>query len=174
MAKVGLTKLGLKKNDEIKTFDWNEQIIEVKQYLPVEKKLELIGKVIELAHDENNFSNPLKVKVYFMLCVIEFYTNINFTEKQKEDVPKLYDLINGSELSNAIIANIPKQEFCELKRGLDDTIEAFYKYRNSILGILENISQDYSNLNLDLDEITAKIADPNSLEFVKKMVDTLG
>lgn len=174
MAKVGLTKLGLKKNDEIKTFNWNEQIIEVKQYLPVEKKLELIGKVIELAHDENNFSNPLKVKVYFMLCVIEFYTNINFTEKQKEDIPKLYDLINGSELINAIISNIPKQEFCELKSGLDDTIESVYKYKNSILGILENISQDYSGLSFDAKEIQDKLNNPEGLSLLQNILNNLG
>ena len=38
MAKVSFTKLGLKTNQEVKTIEWNEQIIEIKQYLPIEKK----------------------------------------------------------------------------------------------------------------------------------------
>ena len=43
MAKVSLTKLGLKVNQDIKTIEFNEQIIEVKQYLPINNKLELIN-----------------------------------------------------------------------------------------------------------------------------------
>jgi hypothetical protein len=59
MAKVSFTKLGLKANQEIKTFNFNEQIIEVKQYLPVNEKLTLISNVINQSIDENNFNNPL-------------------------------------------------------------------------------------------------------------------
>ena len=39
MAKIGFTKLGLKPNNEIQYIEFNEQTIEVKQYLPVEEKL---------------------------------------------------------------------------------------------------------------------------------------
>ena len=48
MAKIGFTKLGLKPNNEIVNIKFNEQNIEVKQYLPVEEKLELITNVLEL------------------------------------------------------------------------------------------------------------------------------
>ena len=39
MAKVSLTKLGLKVNQDAKSIEFNEQIIEVKQYLPINEKL---------------------------------------------------------------------------------------------------------------------------------------
>jgi hypothetical protein len=81
MAKVSLTKLGLKVNQDIKNIEFNEQIIEVKQYLPVNDKLELISNVINSAHDENNFSNPVKVSVFTTLEIMYAYTNINFTDK---------------------------------------------------------------------------------------------
>ena len=42
MAKLAFTKLGLKPNNEISIVEFNGQTIEVKQYLPVEEKLELI------------------------------------------------------------------------------------------------------------------------------------
>ena len=61
MAKLAFTKLGLKPNNDIVNIEFNEQIIEVKQYLPVEEKLDLIGFVLEASHDSNNFSNPIKV-----------------------------------------------------------------------------------------------------------------
>lgn len=61
MAKISFTKLGLKPNNKVKTLEIGELIIEVKQYLPIEEKLELITNVLELSHDSNNFSNPIKV-----------------------------------------------------------------------------------------------------------------
>jgi hypothetical protein len=46
MAKISFSKLGLSKNTEIKNFEYNGQNIEVKQYLPIQDKLKLIGDVI--------------------------------------------------------------------------------------------------------------------------------
>ena len=174
MAKIGFTKLGLKQNNEIKTITFNEQVIEVKQYLPVEEKLELITNVLELSHDSNNFSNPVKVSVYTTLEIIEKYTNINFTEKQKESPTKLYDLVIGNGLIAAVVQAIPEAEYNEVLRGIADTIESVYKYQNSILGILDSVKTDYSNLDLDAIAIQEKLADPANLSFLKDVVSKLG
>lgn len=174
MAKIGFTKLGLKPNNEIQYIEFNEQIIEVKQYLPVEEKLELITNVLELSHDQNNFSNPVKVSVYTTLEIIEKYTNVNFTEKQKENPTKLYDLLVGNGFAAAVIKAIPEPEYDEILTGIKQTIKSVYKYQNSILGILDTISQDYSNLNLDATEIQKKLADPNNMELLKGIMTKLG
>lgn len=174
MAKVSFTKLGLKLNQEVKTMEWNEQIIEVKQYLPINKKLELISNVINLSVDETNFANPVKVKVYLSLEIIEAYTNINFTEKQKDDICKLYDLFNNNGLIKAIIDKIPQEEYDELAKGTWDSIDAIYDYRNSLLGILESAASDYSNLSLDATDIQQKLADPNNMTLLKDVLAKLG
>ena len=174
MAKLAFTKLGLKLNNEIKTINFNEQTIEVKQYLPIQDKLELISNVINLSADENNFANPVKVSVYTTIEIISKYTNINFTEKQKEDTPKLYDLLISTGLVTEIIKAIPEEEYDEVLKGIADSIEAVYTYRNSVLGILDNISTDYSNLNLDASEIQKKLADPENMEFLKSVLTKLG
>ena len=174
MAKVSFTKLGLKLNQEVKTIEWNEQIIEVKQYLPINKKLELISNVINFSVDETNFANPVKVKVYLSLEIIEAYTNINFTEKQKEDICKLYDLFNSNGLIKAIIDEIPQEEYDELVKGTWDSVDAIYDYRNSLLGILESAASDYSNLSLDATDIQQKLADPNNMTLLKDVLAKLG
>ena len=174
MAKIGFTKLGLKPNNEIQTIEFNEQTIEVKRYLPVEEKLELITNVLELSHDSNNFSNPVKVSVYTTLEIIEKYTNVNFTEKQKENPTKLYDLLVGNGFAAAVIKAIPEPEYDEILTGIKQTIKSVYKYQNSVLGILDTISQDYSNLNLDATEIQKKLADPNNMELLKGIMTKLG
>ena len=76
MAKVSFTKLGLKMNQEVSTIEFNEQVIEVKQYLPINTKLELISNVINMSADENNFANSVKVSIFTTLEILYAYTNI--------------------------------------------------------------------------------------------------
>lgn len=174
MAKVSFTKLGLTKNQEVKIVNWNEQDIEVKQYLPVNEKLTLISNVLNNAHDENNFSNPVKVNLFTALEIMYAYTNINFTDKQKEDPVKLYDLLSGSKLYDKIVENIPVEEYLNVVNGIDETIDAVYTYRNSVMGILDIVSNDYSNLNLDASKIQEKLADPNNMELLRNVLNELG
>ena len=174
MAKVSLTKLGLKVNQNVKNIEFNEQIIEVKQYLPINEKLELISSVINSAADENNFSNPIKENLFLTLEILYHYTNINFTDKQKEDPVKLYDLVVSSGLVNKVTDLIPEEELDEVINGVAQSVKAIYTYRNSVLGILESISQDYSALNLDATEIQQKLADPDNMALLKQVLTKLG
>ena len=174
MAKVSLTKLGLKVNQDVKNIEFNEQIIEVKQYLPINEKLELISSVINSAADENNFSNPVKENVFLTLEILYHYTNINFTDKQKEDPVKLYDLVVSSGLVNKVTDLIPEEELDEVINGVAQSVKAIYTYRNSVLGILESISKDYSNLDLDATEIQQKLADPDNMALLKQVLTKLG
>ena len=174
MAKVSLTKLGLKVNQDVKNIEFNEQIIEIKQYLPINEKLELISSVINSAADENNFSNPVKENVFLTLEILYHYTNINFTDKQKEDPIKLYDLVVSSGLVNKVTDLIPEEELDEVINGVAQSVKAIYAYRNSVLGILESISQDYSALNLDATEIQQKLADPDNMALLKQVLTKLG
>ena len=174
MAKVSLTKLGLKVNQDIKNIEFNKQIIEVKQYLPINEKLQLISSVINSAADENNFSNPIKENVFLTLEILYHYTNINFTDKQKEDPVKLYDLVVSSGLVNKVTDLIPEEELDEVINGVAQSVKAIYAYKNSALGILESISQDYSSLNLDATEIQKKLADPDNMALLKQVLTKLG
>ena len=174
MAKVSFTKLGLKKNQDVGILHINEQDIEVKQYLPINEKLELISSVINSAADENNFSNPVKENVFLTLEILYHYTNINFTDKQKEDPVKLYDLVVSSGLVNKVTDLIPEEELDEVINGVAQSVKAIYTYRNSVLGILESISQDYSALNLDATEIQQKLADPDNMALLKQVLTKLG
>ena len=111
MAKVSFTKLGLKKNEDIEIVEWNEQKIEVKQYLPIEDKLKLITAIIQNSIDDNGYYNPAKIYVYTIIEMINFDTNINFTEKQKTDVAKTYDLIVSSGFSAKVFEAINPYEY---------------------------------------------------------------
>lgn len=174
MAKIGFTKLSLKRKNEVKTITINNNQIEIKQYLPVNEKLDLIARVINGAHDQNNFPNPIKIEVIGTLEMIMAYTNISFTEKQKEDIPKLYDLLEENGVIKDIISQIPEDEYNFIIDGINKTVDAVYAYNNSILGILESVSQDYSNLDFDIEKIQQAISNPENLELLKDVLTKLG
>lgn len=174
MAKIGFTKLSLKRKNEVKTITINNNQIEIKQYLPVNDKLDLIARVINGAHDQNNFPNPIKIEVIGTLEMIMAYTNISFTEKQKEDIPKLYDLLEENGVIKDIISQIPEDEYNFIIDGINKTVDAVYTYNNSILGILESVSQDYSNLDFDIQKLQKDIANSENLKLVKEVLTKLG
>ena len=175
MAKIAFTKLSLKKKDEVKTVNINNNVIEVKQYLPINDKLTLISRVINLSHDSsNNFANPVQVEVIGTVEIIMAYTNLSFTEKQKEDYAKLYDLLEENGITKDLISAIPEDEYAFLIDGINESIEAVYKYQNSVLGILEAVSQDYSNLDFDAAKIQQQLADPDNLALLKGVMTKLG
>ena len=157
MAKVSFTKLGLKKNEDVEIVEWNEQKIEVKQYLPIEDKLKLITAIIQNSIDDNGYYNPAKIYVYTIIEMINFYTNINFTEKQKTDVAKTYDLIVSSGFSAKVFEAINP-----------------YEYKNSIYGIMESLGQDFKDLNLEATEIEEKIGNKENLKLLKEVMDKMG
>ena len=176
MAKVSFTKLGLSKDklNEITMIEFNEQSIEVKQYLPIQNKLELISRVINKSADENNFSNPVKLDVFTTLEIMYAYTNINFTDKQKEDEIKLYDLFISSGLWEKVMKAIPQDEYETLSKAVTLCSDAVYTYRNSVLGILETIGTDYSNLNFDIEALKNNLGDPDNLNLVRDVLTKLG
>lgn len=174
MAKVAFSKLALKKQEDVKIVKIGNFDIEVKQYLPVNEKLNLIARVLNGAHDENNFPNPIKIEVISTLEIIMAYTNISFTDKQKEDIAKLYDLLDSNGIVNIIIAAIPEEEYNFLISGIDDTIKAVYTFQNSILGILETISKDYSNLSLDASKLQQQMANKENLDLLRDILTKLG
>ena len=174
MAKLAFSKLGLKNNNQVVNINYNEQTIEVKQYISVNDKLKLISDVINNTVDEHSFCNPVKVKVYLSIGIVENYTNISFTEKQKEDIVKLYDLIQSNGLFDKILTAIPDEEFNDLLNSTWDSIDAIYTYNNSAMGVIENIGSNYKDMNLDVEEIQQKLANGENVEFLKEILDKLG
>ena len=175
MAKVAFSKLGLKKKTpEVKTVKINDVDVEVKQYLPVEEKLQLISNVLNNAVDDMSFLNPVKLDVYTNLEIVYFYTNLTFTDKQKEDPQKFYDLLEENDVFLTVIQSMDADEYRDLVGWVQDTVDSYTKYKDSALGILEAVSADYSNLDLEATDIQKKIADPDNLTLLKDVMTKLG
>lgn len=173
--KTAYTKLKCTINKDEVPVQIGENTIAVKQYLPINEKLALIGRVINQSHEEDhNYSNPVKVDVYTVMEIIFTYTDISFTDKQKEDIAKLYDQMASSGIIAMITKAIPEEELAIIQNGVKDTIDSVYKYQNSILGLLDTMKTDYSNLDFDAQAIADKIGNNENLEFLKEVMSKMG
>ena len=138
MSKVSYLNLKLKTDTSTETIDWNNNSIEIKQYLSIEEKYNLIMVTLQEAK-ESNIYNPLKIDLFFHLNLVYMYTNINFTEKQKEDASKLYDNLMSSGLLAQIISKIPAEEYDMLYTYLENVKNDLDKYGQSFKAILDAI-----------------------------------
>lgn len=179
MAKIPFSKLEVKLNNSIcKPFYYNtkgEEIhYEVKYYLPVKEKLEMISNIINQSIDDYGFYNPMRVQIFTVLEMTYAYTNLNFTEKQKEDPFKLYDLLVGNGIFKEIVNCIYEDDWREIQETIISTIDNIYKYRNSALGVIQSSALDYNGFNVDINNIAQSLSDPNSLGLLKDIMSKLG
>lgn len=154
MNKVTYASLKLKLKEDIKEFDFNGTIIQVKQYLPIIDKNDLIDITLQKAK-ENRIYNPLKVNMYFHLHLIYAYTNLTFTDKQREDEEKLYDILNTNGLIDKVVTAIPELEYKDLIAKTDERIENELKYNNTAAAVLSKLINDL----------------PKNADFAAKIVD---
>ena len=175
MAQITYTKLGIKPiADEVKIIDWAPEVkIEVRQYLPLQKKLEVLTNIINASTDDNGFYNSAKIDFNKTLEIIFAYTNIKFTDKQKEDPMKLYDSFYSSGLAKEIFNLIPERELNWFDKHTRISIDKIYEYRNSVYGILDAFKNDYNNLDLDVEKLKESLAQDENVGFLKEVVDKL-
>ena len=175
MAKVNLTKLNKIKSLDPIDIKIGEETISVVQYLPLEKKLAIMQNIIEQAgNNEEGFYNIVKLTVFYTIEMLRAYTNISFTEKQLEDPQKLYDIIVLNKIWDTVKQSIPEDEVnyiwentCALAREITD-------YNHSALGILKLAKEDYSDLELDVNDLTNTLTQSeNNLNLVKGLLTKL-
>ena len=179
MAKVPFSKLQATVDSSVTQITYcdksgNEVYYEVKHYLSFKEKLEMITKIINQSVDDNGFYNPMRVKLYTVLEVVYAYTNLSFTEKQKEDPFKLYDLLVSTGIFMDVLKEIADHDWADIQDNIKTTINNIYKYKNSALGILESITTDYSALNLEASNIQEKLANEENLGLLKEVLSKLG
>lgn len=138
MAKVTYASLKLKTDTSVKEVEFNGSKIEVLQYLPVDDKYSLVNITLQKSKDGSIY-HPLKKDMYFHLNLVYLYTNLSFTDKQREDESKLYDTLQSSGLLSLILENIPEEEYETLYSFIEEYERDILNYQNTIAGIVANI-----------------------------------
>ena len=174
MAKPTLNKLKLTQKNPVKTITFNEQEIEIKQYISIQDKLIMISEVLALAADDNKFYNPGKLDMFFALKVIDYYTNLSITEKQRENFIKLYDDFMSSGFYTEVFHAIPEDEVGYVYTLMKESVDQIYKYQNSAYGILDAMNTDYDNLSFDIKKLTDQLGNKENVQFLDQVMSKLG
>lgn len=174
MAKVSLNSITpIKKVDSVK-IKIGEQEIEVLQYLPINDKLALAERVLNMTLDDTGFLNPVRLEVYTYLEIIRTYTNISITDKMMENAPKTYDLLEMNNILVSIVNAIPEEEYNALIGMIEDSAEHTVKYLTSFVGMMKTVSQDYDATKMNVDEIMNTLDNPEKIGLVKDILDKIG
>lgn len=169
MARASLTKIASVKTETLETIIINNESIEIKQYLPINDKAELITAAVSEILDTKGVQSPLRELIYSHLYMIKYYTNINITDTMIKNAGKTYDLLVLNNIITEIEAHIPTSELQLVYKLIHDTVEVLSNYRTSAMGILD-YWQDGRETNISdvetLKQELATLADNTTLNEV--------
>ena len=117
------------------------QDINILQYLPIEDKNDIIQIALQNG-EENGIYNLLKLRMYFNLYLVYMYTDINFSNEEKDDPAKLYDELCSNGILDAVLNAIPDYEREYLNEILEETMMNKLEYRNTIASVLNNFVEN--------------------------------
>lgn len=139
--KVSYANMKLKTNTTVNTFEFCGQKIEVLKYLPAADKYDLLMITLQKSL-EGNIYNEFKLNLFFELNLVYMYTNISFTEKQREDEFKLYDTLRSNGFFELFYEALDDKEYEELFDQIAELKITMEKSKNSIAGVISNIIED--------------------------------
>ena len=147
--------------------------LEVRRYLPLEEKVNLVQRVMNMCAGTDTFCNPLQLKVISELEMVLTYSNFAFADELLgEDVYKVCDYLDLTGIMTTVLGTIPESEKNFILSSCWETADKLTNYNNSFMGALHRISEDSAFTNLNLEEILEKIKDPSLGEFMKGFMDS--
>lgn len=133
---------GLKINEEKTTIQLKNGIkFNVLKYLPIEDKIDLIQIALQKSQ-QNGIYNEMKLDMYFHLYLVYMYTDIDFSEEDKEDEYKLYNELESNEIINYVVESIEDDEYNKLLEYLSEMQTNKMMYKTSAAAIVDSLVQD--------------------------------
>ena len=139
---VDYANLALSVDNSVNTIKYKDIEIQVKQYLPIEDKIDLIDIALQNSMDANGVVNDLKLEMHFNLNIVYLYTDIVFTDEQRMDAAKLYNELQSSGLMTQIIAGINEDEYIELVSELNHIKDDRMKYSTTAAALVRSLIND--------------------------------
>ena len=103
---------------------------------------DLISVALQEAKEGGDAYNPLLLDAYFYLNIVFMYTNISFTDKQRENLFKLYDVLESNGIISKTIEQIPEDEFDYLFEAYEDAVEDAKRKANSVVGMIGSFIEE--------------------------------
>lgn len=138
---INYSDLGLKRRPDYVYFNHDGQEYSVCQTLSIEDKYDLIEVTLQKSL-EGSLYNLTKLAMYFELNCIYLYSNIIFTEEDRQDEGELYDILKQNGLAGEIMKRIPEKDIEALDAILNLEVKKREKKNLSVSGIVQSVIQD--------------------------------
>lgn len=141
--------------------------INIKKYLPINDKKDLVEITLQKAEQADGTYNEILVDMYFNLHLVYLYTDIVFTDEDREDEMKLYDELESSGMLERILNKIPDEEYNVLMDYLKSIREEISSYKHSAAAMVQKLIVDLPKNA----EAAAKIVEDFDPKKYKEVVD---
>lgn len=138
--------------------------IKVLQYLPIEQKNDIIQLTMQNS-EENGLFNQLLLDMYFHLYICYLYTDIDFTEEEKDNAPATFDILMSSGVINQVISAMNPDEYKTLHQVLTTAVENKTKYKSTIASVINSFIEQLP-INAENAEEIIKNFDPEKFQQV--------
>ena len=139
--------------------------VKVLQYLPIQKKMDLIQIALQESEEDPGVFNPIKLSILMDLYIILFYTDIEIDDEDKQDFFKLYDILEVNNVFNIVIDNIPDEEYSELQEYVELQQNEWGEYRKSVVYLLKGIIDSLPDKMKEVSDILNSF-DPSKYQAV--------
>lgn len=151
MSSINFDDLQLQVNQDSKIIKIVDKEIAVKNYLSIDDKVTLVQLVLQQATD-NDIYNSLLLEAYFNLYLVFFYTNLEFTDEQKENALDTYDLLESNGVIDLVINAIDKEEYEDLYNALLEQRDLNIKYQTSVTYSVSHLINSFNDFTKNLNE----------------------
>lgn len=158
--------LNLHTDNDMFFIEVQEKKINIKKYLPINDKKDLVEITLQKAEQADGTYNEILIDMYFNLHLVYLYTDIVFTDEDREDEMKLYDELESSGLLERILDKIPDEEYNTLMDYLKAMRKEISSYKHSAAAMVQKLIVDLPKNA----EAAAKIVEDFDPEKYKEVV----
>lgn len=144
--------------------DVNGNTINIQQSISTEEKKDLVDLVLQESFDEGIY-NPILIDAYFYTYIVMFYTDIDFSDEDKENVLATYDKLKQDDLLDKIVNEIPEDEWKEIYDYMTQLEEVNLTYRRTAIYAINSIIQSLPGLIEETKDILNNF-DPSKFQEV--------
>lgn len=156
------------------TITVGDKEIKVAQYLPMDKKMELISDILFLAVDpQTGIFSPMRTEVAFCVKMMDYYTDLEMPTDLTE-LAAAYDVLETNGIFYQVIGAIPQIEYDDLTQYLEDCIASATAYNTSFAGVLQAMSNDAGTLSTDMEKLMESIKNREGLELLSEIKNVAG
>ena len=123
------------------SFTWQGQNISVKNFLSTDEKYDIVMISLQQSHEEGYY-NPILLDMFFHLNLVYMYTDILFSEEDREDPAKLYDELRISGFMDEFLKLVNEDEYQELIDNIEEIKESRTNYEANLSSIVGKFIDD--------------------------------